>query len=556
MLKKIFTKFKKKEEMYEEEKNEDIEKKKQEQEEKEDIQKDKLSKAKPETKLQDDKITKKKEEKILNEKQTSEDTNSESEEETKVKKEKKVMQETKKIPADKNSKINKTTYEKSKQKVKQGESKVGEKIETAKKRTIIKNDNVKKEEKILKKEIQKPTIDKKMQNENKISAKKEFKIKEDKQPESVKDKIDKRRDLEKMNKTSDKKTNSDKKNTSQANTSDAKFEDPGLKAKDLLERRKEKYAQEKQKEEEEKSKGFFKNLKEKLTKSRQGLFKEIKNFFTGRTVIDDDMYDELEDLLIQSDIGMNMTLKIVEKLRDEVKIRKVNEAEQVYEVLKDVLDAFLIKENNSLKIESGRLNVVLIVGVNGVGKTTTIGKMAAKLKNEGKKVIIGAADTFRAAAIEQLEEWANRADVELIKNAQGSDPGAVVFDTLKAAKNRNADVAIIDTAGRLHNKSNLMKELEKIHKIIKSHIGEQDYESLLVLDGTTGQNGLSQAKAFNEITDLTGLILTKLDGTAKGGIIFSVSEELKKPVKFIGVGEGLDDLQEFDSTEFISAIFE
>lgn len=304
-------------------------------------------------------------------------------------------------------------------------------------------------------------------------------------------------------------------------------------------------------------KSFFTSLKEKLTKSREGLFGKLKNFFSGRTIIDDEMYEDLEELLIQSDIGFDMTLKIVENLEKEVKLRGVKETEKVYDVLKDVLENFLIRENNKLDIKEGRLNVILVVGVNGVGKTTTIGKMVSKLKAEGKKVIIGAADTFRAAAIEQLEEWAIRSKVDIVKHSQGADPGAVVFDTLKAAKSRKMDVAIIDTAGRLHNKKNLMDELLKINRIIKKEIGENEpYETLLVIDGTTGQNGLTQARVFNEVTKLTGFVITKLDGTAKGGIIFAISEELKKPVKFIGVGEGIEDLREFDADEFINAIFE
>lgn len=306
-------------------------------------------------------------------------------------------------------------------------------------------------------------------------------------------------------------------------------------------------------------KSLFSSLKEKLVKSvsQEGLFGMMKSFFSGRKIIDQDMYDELEDLLIQSDIGMNMTLKIIEKLEAEVKNRGIKDASLVYDVLKDVMKSFLVKEDTELKVDRKGLNIILIVGVNGVGKTTTIGKLAAKLKAEGKKVIIGAGDTFRAAAIEQLEEWAKRADVELIKHEQGSDPGAVVFDTLQAAKTRNADVAIIDTAGRLHNKNNLMKELEKINKIISKQLEEgQDYESLLVIDGTTGQNGLTQAKVFNEVTKLTGFVVTKLDGTAKGGIIFAISEELQKPIKFIGVGEGIEDLREFNTEEYINAIFE
>ena len=320
---------------------------------------------------------------------------------------------------------------------------------------------------------------------------------------------------------------------------------------------------EKQKEEAEEykevkkeKKGFFTSLKEKLFKSREGLFGTLKSFILGRNVIDAEMYEELEDILVQSDIGMDMTIKIVAALEKEVKKRGIKDPKEVYPVLKEVMEGFLIKENNEIYIENGKLNVILVVGVNGVGKTTTIGKLASKYVKEGKKVILGAGDTFRAAAIEQLEEWANRSGAEIVKSTQGSDPGAVVFDTLEAAQARKADIAIIDTAGRLHNKNNLMKELEKIHNIIKKKLGDQKYESILVIDGTTGQNALSQAKVFNEVTDLTGFIITKLDGTAKGGIVFSISEELKKPIKFIGVGEKIEDLRKFDAKEYIQAIFD
>ncbi|WP_047381216.1 signal recognition particle-docking protein FtsY [Cetobacterium sp. ZWU0022] len=301
---------------------------------------------------------------------------------------------------------------------------------------------------------------------------------------------------------------------------------------------------------------FFTSLKEKLFKSREGLFGTLKNIFTGKSIVDGEMYEELEDTLVQSDIGIEMTLKIVKDLKAEVKARGVKNPEDVYPVLKDVLESYLITENTNLDIQPGRMNVILIVGVNGVGKTTTIGKVASKLVKDGKKVVIGAADTFRAAAVEQLEEWAKRAGAELVKHPDGADPGAVVFDTLKAGEDKNADVVIIDTAGRLHNKNNLMKELEKINNIIKRKIGDQPYESILVLDGTTGQNGLIQARVFNEVTELTGFVVTKLDGTAKGGILFSISEELKKPIKYIGVGEGIEDLREFNSKEYIQAIFD
>lgn len=314
--------------------------------------------------------------------------------------------------------------------------------------------------------------------------------------------------------------------------------------------------QEEKPEVREESKGFFTSLKDKLFKSREGLFGKLKSFILGRSVIDFEMYEELEDILIQSDIGMDMTVKIVGALEKEVKKRGIKDPKDIYPVLKEVMEGFLIKEGNDIVLEDGKLNVILVVGVNGVGKTTTIGKLASKYIKEGKKVILGAGDTFRAAAIEQLEEWAKRSGAEIVKSTQGSDPGAVVFDTLTAAESRGADIAIIDTAGRLHNKNNLMKELEKIHNIIKKKLGNRHYESILVIDGTTGQNGLSQAKVFNEVTDLTGFIITKLDGTAKGGIVFSISEEIKKPIKFIGVGEKIEDLRKFNCKEYIQAIFD
>lgn len=307
---------------------------------------------------------------------------------------------------------------------------------------------------------------------------------------------------------------------------------------------------------EEKNEGFFTSLKEKLFRTREGLFGKIKNIFSGRTVIDEELYEELEDLLIQSDIGMDMTVKIVNALEKEVKSKGIKDPNEIYSVLKEVMSKFLIDGENNLDIRDGELNVILVVGVNGVGKTTTIGKIAKKLKNSGKKVIIGAADTFRAAAVEQLEEWGKRAGVEVIKKEEGSDPGAVVYDTIQVGINKKADVVIIDTAGRLHNKNNLMKELEKINNIIIKKLGHSRYESILVIDGTTGQNGLTQAKVFNEATKLTGFIVTKLDGTAKGGIVFSISEEIKKPIKYIGVGEKIDDLREFNTKDYIEAIFD
>jgi len=311
-------------------------------------------------------------------------------------------------------------------------------------------------------------------------------------------------------------------------------------------------------DEKTKSKPKLKPLKDRLATPKKGFFGKLKEMLLGKT-IDDDLYEELEELLIQSDIGMNMTMQLVEELEKSVSRKKLRTSEQIYDELKELLKAKLIYNDESstkLKLQDGKLNILLVVGVNGVGKTTSIGKIAKKLKDSGKKVIIGAGDTFRAAAIEQVEEWGKRTGVEVVKQAHGSDPAAVIFDTVKTAKNRGFDVAILDTAGRLHNKRDLMKELEKINKIIREQSGETDFETLLVIDSTTGQNGLEQARIFNEIVDLTGIILTKFDGTAKGGIIFPITEELKKPIKFIGVGEGIEDLREFDTKEFVEAMFD
>ena len=311
-------------------------------------------------------------------------------------------------------------------------------------------------------------------------------------------------------------------------------------------------------DEKTKSKPKLKPLKDRLATPKKGFFGKLKEMLLGKT-IDDDLYEELEELLIQSDIGMNMTMQLVKELESSVSRKKLKTSEQIYDELKELLKAKLIyndEENTKLKLKDGKLNILLVVGVNGVGKTTSIGKIAKKLKDSGKKVIIGAGDTFRAAAIEQVEEWGKRTGVEVVKQAHGSDPAAAIFDTVRTAKNRGFDVAILDTAGRLHNKRDLMKELEKINKIIREQSGETDFETLLVIDSTTGQNGLEQARIFNEIVDLTGIILTKFDGTAKGGIIFPITSELKKPIKFIGVGEGIEDLREFDKKEFVEAMFD
>ena len=297
------------------------------------------------------------------------------------------------------------------------------------------------------------------------------------------------------------------------------------------------------------------NISQRLTKSKEGFFSKLKNIFTSKSKIDDSIYEELEDLLIQSDVGLGMTTNLINDLEKKVKANKISETSEVYEILKGLMSEFLLSQDSKVHLKDNRINVILIVGVNGVGKTTTIGKLALKYKKIGKKVLLGAGDTFRAAAVEQLEEWARRADVDIVKGREGADPASVVYDTLSKAEASKADVVIIDTAGRLHNKANLMRELEKINNIIKKKIGEQEYESLLVIDGTTGQNGLNQAKEFNSVTDLTGFIVTKLDGTAKGGIVFSVSEELKKPIKFIGLGEKIEDLIEFNAKDFVEAIF-
>ena len=307
--------------------------------------------------------------------------------------------------------------------------------------------------------------------------------------------------------------------------------------------------------EEEKEENQKVNISQRLTKSKEGVFSKLRNIFTSKSKVDDSIYEELEDLLLQSDVGLTMTTNLINQLEKEVKANKVDNTEEVYEILKKLMSEFLLSQDSKIYLKDNKINVILIVGVNGVGKTTTIGKLALKYKNLGKKVLLGAGDTFRAAAVEQLEEWAKRADVDIVKGREGADPASVVYDTLSRAESTKADVVIIDTAGRLHNKTNLMRELEKINNIIKKKIGEQEYESLLVIDGTTGQNGLNQAKEFNSVTDLTGFIVTKLDGTAKGGIVFSVSEELKKPIKFIGLGEKIGDLIEFNAKDFVEAIF-
>ena len=305
---------------------------------------------------------------------------------------------------------------------------------------------------------------------------------------------------------------------------------------------------------EEKKKGFFSRLVEGLTKTRNAIVSGIENVFLGYDVIDEDFYEELEETLIMGDIGIRASTDIIEELRKRVKEEHLNSPAQCREVLIDTIKRKMDLGENAYEFEN-RKSVVFVIGVNGVGKTTSVGKLASQLKNEGKKVLVVAADTFRAAAIEQLEEWTKRAGVDIIAQNEGSDPGAVVFDACKAAKARNTDVMIVDTAGRLHNKKNLMEELKKINKIIEREYPDAYRETLVVLDGTTGQNALEQARVFNEAANITGIILTKLDGSAKGGIAVAIQAELSIPVKYIGVGEKIDDLQKFNSKEFVDALF-
>lgn len=304
----------------------------------------------------------------------------------------------------------------------------------------------------------------------------------------------------------------------------------------------------------EQKKGFFSRLVSGLTKTRESIVSGIDNIFNGFSKIDDDFYEELEEILIMGDLGIDTTMKIIENLKEKVKEAKIKEPGECRELLVNIIKDQMILEDTAYEFENKK-SVVLVIGVNGVGKTTSIGKMAAQLKAQNKKVILAAADTFRAAAIEQLTEWANRAGVEIISQQEGSDPAAVIYDALAAAKSRNADVLLCDTAGRLHNKKNLMDELKKINRIIDREYPDAYRETLIVLDGTTGQNALAQARQFKEAADISGIILTKLDGTAKGGIAIAIQAELGIPVKYIGIGEKLDDLQKFDPDSFVNALF-
>ena len=300
-------------------------------------------------------------------------------------------------------------------------------------------------------------------------------------------------------------------------------------------------------------KGFFGRLVEGLTKTRDNIISGMDSIFSGFSAIDDDFYEEIEETLIMGDLGIQTTMSIVEDLRKKVKEQHIKDPSECKALLMESMKQQMDLGENAYEFENRR-SVVLVIGVNGVGKTTSVGKLAGQLKDQGKKVILAAADTFRAAAIEQLTEWSHRAGVEIIAQKEGSDPAAVIYDAVAAAKSRNADVLICDTAGRLHNKKNLMEELKKINRIIEKEYPDAYRETLVVLDGTTGQNALSQAKQFMEVADVTGIILTKLDGTAKGGIAVAIQSELGIPVKYIGIGEKIDDLQKFDAEAFIHAL--
>lgn len=299
---------------------------------------------------------------------------------------------------------------------------------------------------------------------------------------------------------------------------------------------------------------FFDKLKNGLTKTKNNLTGRIMEVLSSYVSIDEDLYDELEEILITADIGVDTTLYIIEMLKQKIKENKIKDPNLINDCLKEVIIGILGSENAVLEPENTP-EVLLVVGVNGVGKTTSIGKISSKLKDKGYKVLMAAADTFRAAAIDQLEIWSNRAGVDIVKHQEGSDPAAVIFDAVQASKSRNVDVLICDTAGRLHNKKNLMDELGKINRVIDREYPEASRETLLVLDATTGQNAVQQAKQFMEVCKISGIVLTKLDGTAKGGIVISIKHSLGISVKLIGVGEGIDDLQEFNANDFVEALF-
>ena len=299
---------------------------------------------------------------------------------------------------------------------------------------------------------------------------------------------------------------------------------------------------------------LFERLKQGLTKAKQGITDKVDQVLKSYTKVDEDLLEEIEEILITADVGVETTMYIIDKLTDAIKTKKITDPQDVKGELKLIIEEILTNDNSTLDV-SHSPSIIIMVGVNGVGKTTTIGKLASRYKKEGKKVLIAAGDTFRAAAIDQLEVWANRSGVDIIKHQEGADPGAVIFDSIKAAKARNIDLLICDTAGRLHNKANLMNELSKVFKIIDREYPEAKKEVLLVVDATTGQNAVSQAKSFKQVCDITGLVLTKLDGTAKGGVILAVKSEVDVPVNLIGVGEKMEDLQDFDAKAFSEALF-
>ena len=299
--------------------------------------------------------------------------------------------------------------------------------------------------------------------------------------------------------------------------------------------------------------GFFEKLKQGMNKTKASLDQKINNVFSNFRKVDEDFLEELEEALIMSDIGMETSVKIINNLRTKIKKDKIQDEEEVRKALREEMQEILDSADKNLHLET-KPSVILVIGVNGVGKTTSIGKIANRLAKDGKKVVVAAADTFRAAAVEQLEIWANRAGADIVKREEGVDPASVVYDAIKITKEKDADILIVDTAGRLHNKKYLMDELNKIQKVINKEMPDSDKEVLLVIDGTTGQNAISQVKAFKEEADITGLVLTKLDGTAKGGVVIGIVEENKIPVKFIGIGEQIDDMEVFNSEDFVKAI--
>lgn len=298
---------------------------------------------------------------------------------------------------------------------------------------------------------------------------------------------------------------------------------------------------------------FFDKLKNGLNKTKNNIDEKINEVFSNFRKVDEDLLEELEEALIMSDIGMDTSLEIIDNLRKKIKLENLKEAEDVKKALRELMKEILDKQDVSLKMDS-KPSVILVIGVNGVGKTTSIGKIANRLKKENKKIVLAAADTFRAAAVEQLEIWANRSGCDIVKKQEGVDPASVVYDAIKITKKKNADVLICDTAGRLHNKKYLMDELSKIQRVIEKELPDANKEVLLVIDATTGQNAISQVKAFKEVAPITGLVLTKLDGTAKGGVVIGIVNENKIPVKFIGVGEAIDDMEIFNSDDFVNAI--